>query len=104
MQLVGGALTCVDQAQFEEAMQHGACNSVLLKVPSTCKFSYRTRSYAATLQLNQVATISEFIHRAKMARKGGWSVVVGTTLGETGDPFIGNLCIGLGNGQVMKRN
>merc|ERR1712048_923430 len=58
-----------------------ACNALLLKV-------------------NQIGTLSEAIDAVTLAQKNGWGVMTSHRSGETEDPFIADLAVGLATGQI----
>ncbi|HLD76410.1 MAG TPA: phosphopyruvate hydratase [Candidatus Norongarragalinales archaeon] len=55
---------------------------------------------ALLLKVNQIGTLSESIDAAALARSFGWNVMVSHRSGETEDPFIADLAVGLGCGQI----
>ncbi|RLG14632.1 MAG: phosphopyruvate hydratase [Candidatus Nanohalarchaeota archaeon] len=81
VQIVGDDLLVTNVERIEKALQTGACNSLLLKV-------------------NQVGTLTESIAAANLAFKNNWTVVVSHRSGETEDPFIADLVIGIGANQT----
>jgi len=80
-QLVGDDLTVTNTARIQKAIDEGLCNALLLKV-------------------NQVGTLSEALDAATLARAAGWNVMVSHRSGETEDPFIADLAVALGCGQI----
>lgn len=58
------------------AIQHKACNALLLKV-------------------NQIGSVTESIEAVVMAKKAGWGVMTSHRSGETEDSFIADLAVGL---------
>merc|ERR1711977_118019 len=58
-----------------------ACNALLLKV-------------------NQIGTLTEAIDAVALAKKHGWGVMTSHRSGETEDPFIADLAVGLATGQI----
>ena len=63
--------------RIRKAIEMNACNALLLKV-------------------NQIGTLTEAIDAAKLAFQSNWRVVVSHRSGETCDPFIASLVVGLG--------
>ncbi len=80
MQIVGDDLLASNPQRISRAVKENAANSLLLK-------------------LNQIGTVTEAMESAKMAFSAGWTVVVSHRSGETEDPFISDLAVGLSAGQ-----
>ncbi|MBN1275687.1 phosphopyruvate hydratase [Candidatus Woesearchaeota archaeon] len=80
-QVVGDDLTVTNPGRIRYAIDEHWCNALLLKA-------------------NQVGTLTEALRAASMARKAGWRVMVSHRSGETEDPFIADLAVGLGCGQI----
>ena len=80
-QIVGDDLLVTNRERVEQAQEMGAANALLLKV-------------------NQAGTMSEALAAARQAVHGGWSIVVSERSGETEDPFIADLAVGLNAGQI----
>lgn len=76
-QIVGDDLLVTNVERIKKAIELKACNALLLKV-------------------NQIGTLSEAIDAAKLAFQSNWQVVVSHRSGETCDPFIASLVVGLG--------
>lgn len=81
VQIVGDDLLVTNVERIKMALDSGACNSLLLKV-------------------NQVGTLTEAISAANIAFKNNWTVVVSHRSGETEDPFIADLVMGIGANQT----
>jgi len=75
--IVGDDLLVSNTQRIEKANQKKACNTLLLKP-------------------NQVGTVSEAIKSAQLAQSFGWEIMVSHRSGETCDPFIADLAVGLG--------
>merc|ERR1719491_2678720 len=58
-----------------------ACNALLLKV-------------------NQIGSLTEAIEAVKISQEQGWGVMTSHRSGETSDPFIADLAVGLSTGQI----
>jgi enolase len=52
------------------------------------------------LKVNQIGSLTEAINAAKMSFKNGFNVMVSHRSGETEDPFIADLAVGLCTGQL----
>lgn len=63
------------------AIEKKACNCLLLKV-------------------NQIGSVTESIKAHQDAKKAGWGTMVSHRSGETEDPYIADLVVGLSTGQV----
>ncbi|KAL2000298.1 hypothetical protein VTN02DRAFT_3304 [Thermoascus thermophilus] len=81
IELVGDDLLATNLDRLSMAREHGACNSLLLKV-------------------NQIGTISQAIAAAQMAYSYGWRVFVSHRSGETTDDFIADLAVGVCSGHL----
>jgi enolase len=80
-QVVGDDLLVTSRERVERAQELGAANALLLKV-------------------NQAGTLSDALAAARQAASGGWAVVVSERSGETEDPLIADLAVGLNAGQI----
>jgi len=80
-QLVGDDLLVTNTKRIQKAIDENACNALLLKV-------------------NQIGSLTEAIDAVKMAKKAGWGVMTSHRSGETEDPYIADLAVGLGTGQI----
>ncbi|UCE14874.1 MAG: phosphopyruvate hydratase [Candidatus Heimdallarchaeota archaeon] len=81
IQIVGDDLLVTNVKRIQEAIDKNACNSLLLKV-------------------NQIGSVTESINAAKLSQDNGWTVMVSHRSGETEDPFIADLVVGLKTGQI----
>ena len=50
--------------------------------------------------MNQIGTLTETFQAAELAQRNGWNVMVSHRSGETEDPFIADLAVALGTGQI----
>lgn len=81
VQIIGDDYLVTNAKLVKEAVEFGACNSVLVKV-------------------NQVGTVSEAVDTFITAEKAGWQGVVSARSGETEDVSISHISVGLGSGQL----
>jgi len=81
IQIVGDDLTVTNVDRIREAIKHKSCNCLLLKV-------------------NQIGSLSEALEAVQLAYKAGWKVMVSHRSGETEDPFIADLAVGIGCGMI----
>ncbi len=81
MLVVGDDITVSNRKRIEQAAEESACKGIILKV-------------------NQIGTFSEAIDAAKTARKNEMIVIVSHRSGETMDPFITDIAVGLGSGFI----
>lgn len=81
VQIVGDDLTVSNVGRIMHAVEQKLCNTLLLKV-------------------NQIGTITESMQAAHYAHKNGWKVMVSHRSGESEDPFIADLAVGIGCGQI----
>jgi enolase len=79
--VVGDDLLVTNPGRIRKAIETGACNALLLKP-------------------NQIGTVSEAISAGRMALDAKWKVMVSHRSGETRDPFIADLTVGLGAGLI----
>lgn len=80
-QVVGDDLLVSNVERVKQAVDKKLCNALLLKV-------------------NQIGTITEAIEAANLALKNKWKVMVSHRSGETEDPYIADLAVGLGTRQI----
>jgi len=80
-QIVGDDLLVTNPTRVQKAIDEKACNALLLKV-------------------NQIGSITEAIQAVNMAKAAGWGVMTSHRSGETEDPFIADLAVGLKTGQI----
>ncbi|MCD6589955.1 phosphopyruvate hydratase [Candidatus Woesearchaeota archaeon] len=81
MQIVGDDLLATNPERIRMAIREGLCNALLLKI-------------------NQIGTLTEALEAARIACMHHWGVMVSHRSGETNDPFIAHLAVGLGCGQI----
>lgn len=77
IKIVGDDLLVTNIERIKMAIDKRAVNSVLIK-------------------LNQIGSLSETIDAIQMTQKQGWAPIVSHRSGETEDPFIADLVVGLG--------
>ncbi len=80
-QIVGDDLLVTNTERIRMAAEKKLCNALLLKV-------------------NQIGTVTQSIDAANLAFKNKWGVMVSHRSGETEDPFISDLAVGLGCGMI----
>jgi enolase len=81
IQLVGDDLFVTNTARLAQGIDSGVANSILIKV-------------------NQIGTITETLAAIEMARRNGYTAVISHRSGETEDPFIADLVVATGAGQI----
>lgn len=81
IQLVGDDLFVTNASRIKEGIQKGLANSVLIKP-------------------NQIGTLSETLEAISIANEAGYSTVISHRSGETEDPFIADLAVAAGCGQI----
>lgn len=81
VQLVGDDIFVSDQARVRHAIENKLANAVLLKP-------------------NQIGTVTEITETARVARDGGFRMMMSHRSGETDDPFVADLAVALGTGQI----
>ncbi|MBO3804231.1 MAG: phosphopyruvate hydratase [Candidatus Brockarchaeota archaeon] len=80
-QVVGDDIFVTNVKRLSKGISMGAANALLLKV-------------------NQIGTLSEALGAAKLAADNGYGVVVSHRSGETEDPVIADIAVGIGSGQI----
>ena len=81
IQLVGDDIYVTNPSIFKRGIEQGIANSILIK-------------------LNQIGTVSETLEAMQMAAAAGYTAVVSHRSGETEDPFIADLVVATGAGQI----
>ncbi|MHA2368274.1 MAG: phosphopyruvate hydratase [Candidatus Hodarchaeales archaeon] len=81
IQVVGDDHFVTNTKFIQRGIEEGSCNSLLLKV-------------------NQIGSLSESFEATQLCYDNNYSVVVSHRSGETEDPFIADLAVGLGCGQL----
>lgn len=75
--IVGDDLTTTNTQRLKMAEEKMAANALIVKP-------------------NQIGSVSETIHAARLAKSYGWKIIVSHRSGETMDTFIADLAVGLG--------
>jgi len=81
VQIVGDDLTVTNPIKIQQAIEQGACNSLLLKI-------------------NQIGTITESIDAVKLSKQAGWGIMTSHRSGESEDTTIADIAVGLCTGQI----
>jgi enolase len=81
IQLVGDDIFVTNPEIFKRGIDQGIANSILIKV-------------------NQIGTLTETLAAMHMASRAGYTAVVSHRSGETEDPFIADLVVATGAGQI----
>jgi enolase len=81
IQLVGDDIFVTNPQIFARGISEGIANAILIK-------------------LNQIGTVTETIEAVEMARKAEYAAVISHRSGETEDPFIADLAVAMGAGQI----
>ncbi|WP_029288340.1 phosphopyruvate hydratase [Cellulomonas sp. HZM] len=81
LQLVGDDIFVTNPAIITEAIGRGVGNSSLIK-------------------LNQIGTVTETLDAQRISREAGYTQMVSHRSGETPDPFIADLTVATGTGQL----
>jgi enolase len=80
-QIVGDDFFATNARRIARGVAHGAGNAVLIKP-------------------NQCGTLTDTLEAIAVARSGSFATVVSARSGETEDPFIADLAVGTGSGQI----
>ncbi len=78
---MGDDLFTTNPARLERGIREGAANAVLVK-------------------MNQIGTLTETIDVVDRARAAGYRAVISARSGETEDPFLADLAVASGAGQI----
>ncbi len=81
IQLVGDDLFTTNLKRLEKGIAEGAANAVLVK-------------------MNQIGTLTETFEVIDRARSAGYRAVISARSGETEDPFLADLAVASGAGQI----
>jgi enolase len=81
IQLVGDDIFVTNPAILARGIEQGIANSILIKV-------------------NQIGTVSETLDAIDLALRSGYTCVISHRSGETEDPFIADLAVATGVGQI----
>jgi len=81
IQILGDDLFVTNAARLRKGIQMGAANALLWKV-------------------NQVGTLTEALEAADLARRSGYAMQASHRSGDTEDPFVADLAVGIGCGQM----
>ena len=81
VQVVGDDLYVTNPSRLDRGIKEKTTNAVLVK-------------------LNQIGTVSETIKTINLAREHNFAVIVSHRSGETEDPFIADLAVGMGVSQI----
>ena len=80
-QLVGDDLFVTNTTRLQDGINKGVANAILIKV-------------------NQIGSLTETIQAIQMATKNGYHSIISHRSGETEDPFIADLAVAVGAGQI----
>ncbi len=81
LQVVGDDLLVTNIERIKKAAEKKMCNALLLKV-------------------NQIGTLTQAFDAARIANENKWNIMVSHRSGESEDPFIADLSVALGCGQI----
>jgi len=81
IQILGDDIFVTNPARLRRGIEMGAANALLWKV-------------------NQVGTLTEAVDAAKLAKDSGYAVQASHRSGDTEDPFVADLAVGIGCGQI----
>jgi enolase len=81
VQIVGDDIFVTNVVRLKRGIDEGIANSILVKV-------------------NQIGTLTETLETMQMAAAAGYTAVISHRSGETEDPFIADLAVATGAGQI----
>ena len=81
LQIIGDDLFVTNQERLGRGIATGAANAVLVK-------------------MNQIGTLTETVDVVSRARAAGFRTVISARSGETEDPFLSDLAVGVNGGQI----
>jgi enolase len=80
-QIVGDDLFVTNPKRLAKGIEMGACNALLWKV-------------------NQIGTLTEALEAANLAKKNKYGIMASHRSGDTEDPWVADLSVGIGCGQI----
>jgi enolase len=80
-QVVGDDLFVTNPKRLSKGIEMGACNALLWKV-------------------NQIGTLTEALEAANIAKQNNYGVMASHRSGDTEDPWVADLSVGIGCGQI----
>ncbi|MGD0804795.1 MAG: phosphopyruvate hydratase [Candidatus Bathyarchaeia archaeon] len=80
-QVVGDDLFVTNPKRLNKGIEMGACNALLWKV-------------------NQIGTLTEALEAANIAKQNNYGVMASHRSGDTEDPWVADLSVGIGCGQI----
>jgi len=80
-QIVGDDIFVTNPKRLAKGIEMGACNALLWKV-------------------NQIGTLTEALEAANLAKKNKYGVMASHRSGDTEDPWVADLSVGIGCGQI----
>ncbi len=81
IQIVGDDIFVTNPEIFSKGIDEGIANAILIK-------------------LNQIGTLTETLDAIEMAKQNGYMTIISHRSGETEDPFIADLVVGVNGGQI----
>jgi enolase len=76
-------------------------DDILVTNPSIIREAISRRiGNAALIKPNQIGTVTETLEAVEVCRSGGFAQMISHRSGETTDPFIADLAVGIGCGQI----
>ena len=81
IQVLGDDLFVTNPERLQKGIDMGACNALLWKV-------------------NKIGSLTEAFEAAKLAMDNGYNVMASHRSGETEDPFVADLSVAIGCGQI----
>lgn len=81
LQIVGDDLFCTNQNRLQQGIDQKCANAIIIKP-------------------NQIGTLTETIETIRLAQKHGYAAIISHRSGDTEDPFIADLAVATGCGQI----
>ncbi len=81
VQIVGDDIFVTNPEIFKKGIDDGIANSILIK-------------------LNQIGTVTETLETIEMAKQAGYTTVISHRSGETEDPYLADVVVGVSGGQI----
>jgi enolase len=81
VQIIGDDLFVTNTKRLKDGIERGVANSILIKV-------------------NQIGTLTETLEAIDLAKAHGYRAMISHRSGETEDPFIADLAVATGTGQI----
>ena len=77
-----------------------ACAPATTPAEPTARVASANAGFSILIKVNQIGTLTETLETIDTARRAGYTTVISHRSGETEDPFIADLAVATGAGQI----